>query len=39
VNGLEQDQRDLPYAWHLKALAVTAAALGLVYLMATRYFL
>ncbi len=37
--GLDNDHRDLPPAWHLKALAVAAAALGLLYLLATKAFL
>lgn len=37
--GVETDQRDLPPGWHLKALAVTAAALGLLYLLALKTFL
>lgn len=39
MQGLDVDQQDLPPRWHLKALAVAAALLGLLYLAAARIFL
>jgi hypothetical protein len=37
--GVDVDQRDLPPAWHLKAVLATVAVLGLVYVVATRILL
>lgn len=39
LHDVDMDARDLPPGWHLKALLVTAALLGLCYLLATKTFL
>lgn len=37
--GVDVDQQDLPPSWHLKAVLVTIAALGFIYVVATKILL